>query len=298
MTEVEVLCVGSITQDRIGIVDHVPGSDERVVSKPFVPAGGGPAATAAVTLARLGVSVGFCGTVGNDAAGDAARDELDREGVDTSLLRVVTDRATTESVVLVERDSGARAIITTGSAEPVFPSGPFGAAWLHADQAGYPAVRRAAAAGSAMPSVSIDGGNHIERLDLRDVALYAPTVDALRHQDQWASPEAAVRELSASGTRRVVATDGAAGSLTWDGTSVVRVPAFAIEAVSTLGAGDVFHGALVAACTWELDLLHAVRFASMTAALSCRALDGRSAIPTRSEVEDALDAADATLAVR
>ena len=54
--------------------------------------------------------------------------------------------------------------------------------------------------------------------------------------------------------------------------------------VSTLGAGDVFHGALLAAFVRGLDLLAALEQANAAAALSCRALDGRSAIPTWEEL--------------
>jgi sulfofructose kinase len=56
------------------------------------------------------------------------------------------------------------------------------------------------------------------------------------------------------------------------------------DPVSTLGAGDVFHGALLAAFVRGLALAEALAFANECAALSCRALDGRSAIPTLAEI--------------
>jgi sugar/nucleoside kinase (ribokinase family) len=46
----------------------------------------------------------------------------------------------------------------------------------------------------------------------------------------------------------------------------------------------VFHGALLAALVWERPLNEALAFANECAALSCRALDGRSAIPRLEEV--------------
>jgi sugar/nucleoside kinase (ribokinase family) len=50
--------------------------------------------------------------------------------------------------------------------------------------------------------------------------------------------------------------------------------------VSTLGAGDAFHGALLAQLVADVPLRDALAVANEIAALSCRALDGRSAIPT------------------
>ena len=58
--------------------------------------------------------------------------------------------------------------------------------------------------------------------------------------------------------------------------------------MSTLGAGDVFHGALLACLVRELPLRDALTRANACAALSCRALDGRSAIPTWDELEQAV----------
>jgi sugar/nucleoside kinase (ribokinase family) len=54
--------------------------------------------------------------------------------------------------------------------------------------------------------------------------------------------------------------------------------------LSTLGAGDVFHGALVAAVVRGLPLAEQLAFANVTAALSCRGLDGRSRIPRLAEL--------------
>ena len=57
-----------------------------------------------------------------------------------------------------------------------------------------------------------------------------------------------------------------------------------VDVVSTLGAGDVFHGALVAAHVRDLPLDDALEYANHVAALSCLGLDGRSAIPTHDDV--------------
>jgi sulfofructose kinase len=63
-----------------------------------------------------------------------------------------------------------------------------------------------------------------------------------------------------------------------------------VEVVSTLGAGDVFHGALLAAVRRGYLLPDCLAYANVVAALSCRGLDGRSAIPTHDEVVQQLPA--------
>jgi sulfofructose kinase len=69
------------------------------------------------------------------------------------------------------------------------------------------------------------------------------------------------------------------------GGELVSVPAPAVDPVSTLGAGDVFHGALLAGLVRELPLEEALADANAVAAASCAALDGRSAIPVRARFE-------------
>jgi sugar/nucleoside kinase (ribokinase family) len=85
----------------------------------------------------------------------------------------------------------------------------------------------------------------------------------------------------------VIVTLGAAGSEGFERVEGeimrVRAAAPAVETVSTLGAGDVFHGALVAAFARGLALAEALQLANATAALSTRALDAHSAIPDWAE---------------
>lgn len=289
--EFDVVCVGVATLDRIAIVDAMPGEDTRIVAEPFVVAGGGPAATAAVALARLGARVAFCGVVGDDAAGREIRASLEGEGVDTRWLTAEAGTRTTESVILVTRHSGARTIITTPSTAPAAASVPLDASrWLHVDQTGYAPVRAALATTDAAdrPLLSVDAGNPIAGLDLDGVDLYAPTATSIAASVPSSSLEESMRRARAAGARDVVVTDGSAGSRFLRGDEVATVPAFAVDPVSTMGAGDVFHGALLAGLVAGDDLASAVRLANVVAALSCRGLDGRSAIPRRSEAEDRL----------
>lgn len=274
MSDPYVVCVGLATLDTIVAVPRHPEPDDRVVATDLAVAGGGPAATAAVTLARLGVPTYFVGSVGDDDAGDAIRASLD--GVDATELAVVDGARSPQSVILV--GAGGRAICAyAGTAPPVALSERAralceNAAWVHADHAGYAAAR-----GSGR--LSVDGGNPIDGLRLDDVELYAPTEATLRRQ--FGGPADAL----AAGAAVVVVTRGKAGSsaYTRDG-DAFDAPGVETDVVSTLGAGDVFHGALLAQLVQGAALPDALAAANECAALSCRALDGRSAIPTAAEL--------------
>ena len=269
-----VVAVGLATLDAIFAVPRHPSPDDRVVATELATAGGGPAATAAVTLARLGIRTFFVGAVGDDAAGAAIRDGLEREGVDVSELAVVAGARSPQSTVLV--GSGGRAIVHYPGALPPLELTPRAralcaeAAWVHVDHVGYAAAPRGV-------RLSVDGGNPIDGLDLRGVALYAPTEKALR--DSFGNATRALEE----GAELVVVTRGAEGSVAYTAEGIIEAPAHPVDATSTLGAGDVFHGALLAQLVRGAPLREALAFANRCAALSCRALDGRSAIPSLDE---------------
>jgi sugar/nucleoside kinase (ribokinase family) len=274
-----VVCVGAATRDTIFAVPRHPERDDRVVASELVRAGGGPAATAAVTLARLGVRVFLVAAVGDDEAGASIRDGLEREGVDVSEVIVVPGARSAESAILVDGETGDRTIVAfLGTLPPLTLSSRAqelcrDAAWTHVDHVGYGAV-----SGEDV-RLSVDGGNPIPELDLRGVALYAPTEAALR-----AAFGDARRALDA-GADLVVVTQGADGATAYTRDATVDAAAAGFDVLSTLGAGDVFHGALLAQLVGDVPLADALAAANMAAALSCRALDGRSGIPTARELE-------------
>lgn len=276
-----VVCVGLATQDTIFKVRSHPSPDDRVVATAHASAGGGPAATAAVTLARLGVRTYFVGSVGDDFAGSVIRQDLEDAGVDLTELATVEGSTSPQSSILV--GSNTRAIVhypgtipkleLTESARELCT----GAAWVHVDHWGFGALRER----RRDVRLSIDGGNPIEGMVLDGVALYAPTDQQLLRLFPARGLEAALD----AGAETVVMTRGRKGSVGMRrGGELVEVDAHRVEITSTLGAGDVFHGALLAAFVRGDELRDALVFANKAAALSCRGLDGRSAIPTPEEV--------------
>lgn len=291
MSRPDVICVGAANLDTIAVLEVIPDSDARVETEIIFDAGGGPAATAAVTLARLGIAVGFCGVVGDDTIGSIVRQGLEDEGVDTTWLVTEPDFMSTRSLVLIESKTGSRTIVAGRSRAPSPETIPLDVArWLHVDQVGYAPTAAATRSVDLPPLVSLDGGNPIAGLNLADIDLYVPTLSALSLRYPGMALAAAMARALGEGPSSVVATAGARGSYAFDGNEVVHVPAVYSDVVSTLGAGDVFHGALLAGIVSDLDLPTAIRLATAIASQSCGAIDGRSGIP-KVAVHAALDLA-------
>lgn len=276
--------VGTATHDTIALVDRYPDADERVLVDDVVVAGGGPAATAAVAASRLGRHVAFVGMVGDDTVGDAIVAGLRSEGVDTSGVSRRRGGRSATSVVVVTRQTASRAILhRPADALELSDTGwalMAGAEWLHVDQAGWPAVDSWWRSSRDRPRLSVDAGNPVEGVSLDGVDLYVPTVSALRRRYGDRPTEELLGGAVDEGASLVVATDGEHGALVLDGTEpLTHVPAWSGEIHSTLGAGDVFHGALLAGIDRGMPIRDAVEYANAVAFASCDGLDGRSAIP-------------------
>ena len=289
MSALDVVCIGSAKCDTLARVPHRPGEDERIQTDTVVTAPGGNANTAAAAAARQGIRVGLCTTLGCDAPGDFLLSEMQRFGVDTRFVVRRAGAATPLSINVACADSQTRFIITVAS-PPIEWQAALAAQprWIHLDAEGFRAAREAIAAGrTAGSQVSVDAGIAIGTRELTGIDLYAPTEEQIV-AEFGGGLESAMRAAAAAGAKHVVVTRGADGAAVLADGQVRYHPGYRVDVVSTLGAGDVFHGALVAALVRGLGLQAAVRCANVCAALACRALDGQSAIPSMAELTDHL----------
>lgn len=293
VSNIEVVCVGVITMDTIALVERYPSEDERVLAESITRGGGGPAAVAAVALARLGISTAIVGTIGDDADGREILEIFKREGVDTSGVSVGTT-PTAGSVIVASKEHSARAISTRqpvqqAPANEAAKSLAANAQWVHCDHVGINRLAELGIARGTGPKISFDAGYGVETFDVSLVDLFVPTDRQMALRHPGLSLEAAMEKDAKSSGSVIVATCGSEGSAAYSDTYTFA-PGFKVDVVSTLGAGDVFHGALMAQVVEQRPMAEALVRANAVAALSCRGLDGQSAIPNLSELNTYLEA--------
>ncbi len=289
----DVLCVGYACHDIVASVDVFPRIDTKAEVRGILEQGGGPAATAAVTIARLGGKAALLSAVGDDERGGRILRELEAEGVDISAC-VRCDGATSPlSLVIADRAAGTRTILYAGGtmilrASDLDPRLITGARVMLVDtdllEATPGACRLARRVG--VPVV-LDAGEpkptvH-ELLPLADYVV--PPLATARWLTGVEEPEGAARALLKGRAKAVVVTMGAEGYVVATLEGVRRGPAFKVDTVDTTGAGDAFHGAFALALAWGRPVPDAARFAAAVAALKCRAPGGRTGLPTLAEVE-------------
>jgi sulfofructose kinase len=114
--------------------------------------------------------------------------------------------------------------------------------------------------------------------------------EALRGTNGCDDAAAGLTCLAAHVAGLLAVTDGANGAYWLNGGSVRHMAAFRVDAIDTLAAGDVFHGAFALAIAEGRDLVGALRFACAAAALKCTCFGGCDGAPKRAEVDAFLDA--------
>ncbi len=289
----ELISIGLSVMDYLFLCDELPrgrfgGASDHLVQ------GGGLAATAAVAMARLGGKVEMWSRVGDDLQGRFILEQFQAEGVDTSQVRVCPGGRSPACGVTVDRSNGER-YFTYFPGRGLDPS----AEGLDLDRIGrakavlvdcsWPEAQIAAARRARECGVPVcaDVGGVGERVRelLRHVDYPIYSQACAQHHGGTGTAEGDLRRLAELGGKAPMVTLGADGCIWLEGGNVRRLPAFKVEVVDTTGCGDVFHGAFTFGLAQGWDVARNARFASAVAALKCRALGGRTGIPTRAEAE-------------
>lgn len=292
---VDVLCAGHASYDLVFAVPENLLPDDKSIATAFVRCGGGPAANAAVAVARLGYRAAFAGYLGRDIFGDMHLAELEGEGV---LIEQVArgDPQTPISAVTVKLD-GTRSLVNYRAELEPLPRGSIDFS-------------------TSQPKVILfDGHEPFIALDLLDrfkgrgvkfildagslhpgTELLYNKVNFMVCSEKFArqftgehDPQRALDILSGHASV-IVITLGDRGCVWRGAEGTGDQPAYSVKAVDTTGAGDAFHGAFAACIAAGKDLAFTLRYASAVAALSCTKLGARTSLPTNWEVEQFLDA--------
>ena len=303
MTPIDVIGLGASTVDILSLVDHLPEEDEDMRADDINVQGGGPVATALVTLARLGARTAMIDAIGDDWRGSLIRDEFQREGMPVQYLRIRGGSTSPASCILVKRDNGARSIMWAPGSAPELSASDLpkdaiaSAKVLHVNgrhwEACMAAVRIARDAGVL---VSFDGGagRYRAQLDelvpLTDICIVAR--DFAEKYTRKSDLEDTAGKLLDAGPQLVVMTGGTAGSWVYPREGqAFHQPAYHMpRLVDTTGCGDSYHGAFLFGLLRGMELKRTAAFASAVAAINTQQLGGRRGLPTYDEVNAFLGA--------
>ena len=290
----DAVALGLNAVDHLIVVPRFPEFNSKIPFLSHTLAPGGQSATAMVTLARLGMRARYIGKVGSDDLGRFQINSLLSEGVESSGVRVVDSAESQTAFIIIDQTTGERTILwhrderlTIAPDEVDFEMVTSGRVLLldgHDVAASIRAAEHARRAG--IPTVLdidnfYDGAE--ELLPLIDFNICSS--DFPKRATGETDLKLALKKLhEQSGTCFVTSTVGKYGVLAYFQGQYIHSPAFEVVCRDATGAGDAFHGGFIYGLLNGLSVEETLRFANAVAALKCRAVGARTALPTLEEV--------------
>ena len=296
-----IVVLGGINMDLVTYSERFPSPGETVVGRRFLTYAGGKGANQAVAAARMGGRTSMVGRVGDDLFGPQLLEGLRDVGIDVSGVAVAQGETSGIAVISIDGSAqnqivqvlGANATCGAAQADAV------GTALANASvlmlqlevpiEVSLAAARTAKALGA---TVILDPGPvrpfPEELLTLSDVITPNETEAEALVGFNVDSPNAATRAadaLLARGAAAAVVKLGAQGACYATSTLSGFQPAFPVEAVDTVAAGDAFNGALAVSLAEGMPLPDAVRRASAAGALAVMTTGAQDSMPARAAVE-------------
>jgi sugar/nucleoside kinase (ribokinase family) len=278
MTPPRVLFVGRATLDVVYSLDQFPAEDTKVFAHAMRAAPGGPATNAAITHSLLGGKAVLITSVGGGPWAAPVREELERLGIDLIDLASGTAYEMPLTTALVSESGATRTIVNPPQSDVTLsPVDAWNPAWgemprllltdgFHLDQT-QPLLRSCRAVDS---QIVLDGGSWKPGTEqLASLLSVAICSERFRIPGRAADADASIAWLAEKGVPRIAITRGAKPILGWDGGRRFEIEVASIDAIDTLGAGDVLHGAFCYHFAQTGEFEPSLRSAAEIATRSC-----------------------------
>ena len=281
MTSSSVLFVGRVTLDVVYALEHFPAQDTKVFARAMRVVPGGPATNAAITHALLGGTSSLITALGGGPWATQVREELDRLGITVMDLAAGTAYETPLTTVLVSESGATRTIVNPPRSDVALPTidgwdPKCGTMPALAMTDGFhlaetlPLIQRCHTAGA---QICLDGGSwKAATEELAPMLSSAICSERFAVPGRPANPDSTMEWFAEMGVPSIAITRGPKPILASDRGRRFEIEVEKIEAVDTLGAGDVLHGAFCYYYAKTGEFAEALRMASQIATRSCRGL--------------------------
>ncbi|HEX8721764.1 MAG TPA: carbohydrate kinase family protein [Pyrinomonadaceae bacterium] len=299
--EFDAVGFGLNAVDHLVVVPHYPEFDTKIRLMAHERGAGGQTASTLVGLTRLGMKTAYAGRFGSDDAGRFGFGALEGEGVNVELAEVVEGARNQVAFILIDARTGERTVIWDRDERLAYSpeDAPRGFAArgrvLHMDAHDPRAcavVAREARAAGAVVSLDIDN-------------IYDGLEELLPHVDVLVSSKEFPRRLTGVSDERAALVEtkrrlrpdalvgmtlGERGAVAFHEGRFVESPAFQVPGGcrDTTGAGDAFHAGFIYGVLRGEEVEGCLTLGCAVAALKCRALGARAALPSGRELENFL----------
>lgn len=284
------MVIGSISTDFNVQTDRRPKVGETVKGQRFSTSFGGKGANQAVAAARLGANVHMVGTVGSDEFGHLLIDNLEANGISTTLVEQVNNvESGSAHIILADNDNS---IIYIPGANNEFKEERLDKLKDEMKTAEYVIIQ------NEIPMPIISGLIEIcDELSVKIIYNPAPAeemdldlIDKVTYftpnENEFSLlfPELTLEEGLKTYPNKLIITLGDEGVAYSNGEEIIQIPSYKVKVKDTTGAGDTFNGALAYALSVDADLKTSIQFANLVAAISIQKDGAQGGMPTLEEV--------------
>ncbi len=298
-----IVVVGSANVDLTTFTDTFPKPGETIFGREFHLGFGGKGANQAVAARLCGAEVSMIARVGDDLFGPASIKNFSSLGIHTGYVLITSGVSSGVAPIFVDSSGQNRILVVKGANDRLVPADVDTASEVlsTADclvlqlevpvDTVYYALRTARNRGirsilNPAPAQPLDWAELANADYVIPNESEAETLSGMPVRNLEEAQLCAVRLLK-NGLRRVIITLGENGALSAGPDGSRHVPAFAMKAMDTTGAGDAFIGSFAYFLASGYGELEAIARANLYAALSTTRVGTQSSFPTREEFEGA-----------
>lgn len=299
--EFDAVGFGTNAVDYLIVVPEYPSFDSKIELDDYTQLAGGEIASSMAGLQRLGMRTSYVGRFGRDAAGDFGLESLREDGVDLTFAEQIEDARTQIAFIIIDRQTGERTIIWKRDKKLAFSTddAPVGIAGktkiFHAtphDTGACAALAHAARSNGAIVSIDIDNvfEGLLAMIPLIDV--FISSADFPEKLVGISDRRSSLLEIKARfGCPVVGMTLGEKGSLILCEDRFIETRGFSVPGgcKDTTGAGDAFRVGFLYGLLKGESVETSAKMANAVAALKCREIGARTALPGEKELFDLLN---------
>lgn len=239
---------------------------------------GGNAVNVAVHLQRAGCPASYIGAIGDDGNGKKLLQDIGREGVDTTHVKVYPGHQTACTHIRLSHTNERQFVYEDFGPKDVFALDESDIAFIH---------------GQRLVHNTWQGGteNYLPRFKQPDTVIsqdygerctpdfvdqtigYVDIAFFSMPEDTGLDMRPLAEQMKRRGPRFVVVTQGLSGSVAFDGDFYFQ-PAYPVKVVDTLGAGDAFIGTFLANWLDKKGIAQSMNAAAQVASQTCTHFGG------------------------
>jgi len=305
-----VLIIGSSNMDMNIYLERLPKRGETVTGGIFKQYLGGKGANQAVASVRSGSKTIFIGKIGEDSFGDMMLSHLKKEGINIDYVVRDEQNASGIAFIMIDKDGENMISVAPGANANLRPddidknrkiirNATAVVVQMEIPTKTIQEIFKIASAGRATKILNPAPLKLIPKELFLHIDIIIPNEGELYNLHSMLNLEEIIetdnqkiiqasKHISELGVNIIITTLGSKGSIIYqrEPEKIVKIPAYDVKAIDTVGAGDCFNGVLAGKFTQGEDIINSVKYATAAASIAVTRKGAQKSMPFASEIQE------------